>query len=98
MAEIIVYGTEFCSFCTAARMLLKKKGVNYADVLVSRDAEEREKMERLSGRRTVPQIFIGGHSIGGFEELYALEKSGELDGLLASPTEAGRTRIDINQT
>jgi len=98
MAEITIYGTEFCSFCTAARMLLKKKGVDYADVLVSRDDERREKMERLSGRRSVPQIFIDGHSIGGFEELYALEISGELDSLLSTPTETGRIKVDINQT
>ena len=77
-----MYATEFCSFCTAARMLLKKKGVDYDDVLISRDAGKREEMERLSGRRTVPQIFIDGRSIGGFEELYALERSGELDELL----------------
>jgi len=79
-------------------MLLKKKGVEYADMLVSRDDDLREKMERMSGRRTVPQIFIDGQSIGGFEELYALEQSGELDSLLAAPAEAGQIRIDNNQT
>ena len=98
MAEITIYGTEFCSFCTAARLLLKKKGVNYADVLVSRDDEQRKIMERLSGRRSVPQIFIDSRSVGGFEELYALEISGELDSLLSAPTETGQTKIDINQT
>ena len=82
MAEIKIYGSEHCSYCTAARMLLKRKGVNYADVLVGADAKSREEMERLSGRRTVPQIFIDGQSIGGFDELCALEQSGELDGLL----------------
>lgn len=85
MAEIKIYATEFCSFCTAARMLLKKKGVDYDDVLISRDADKREEMERLSGRRSVPQIFIHGRSIGGFDELYALERSGELDSLLDRP-------------
>ena len=79
---IRMYGTETCSFCTAARMLLKKKGVDYEEVLVSRDSDAREEMERLSGRRTVPQIFIDEQSIGGFDELYELEKSGKLDGLL----------------
>ncbi|MDH3581982.1 MAG: glutaredoxin 3 [Hyphomicrobiales bacterium] len=81
-ATIKIYGTESCSFCTAARMLLKKKGLDYDDVLVSKDADIREEMERLSGRRTVPQIFIDDISIGGFDELYSLEKSGELDSLL----------------
>lgn len=81
-SSIKVYGTEHCSFCTAARALLNKKGVNYDDILVSQDIEVRQEMERLSGRRTVPQIFIDDQSIGGFEELYALDKSGKLDGLL----------------
>jgi glutaredoxin 3 len=66
-------------------MLLKKKGVDYTDIVISRDDDARQEMERLSGRRTVPQIFIGGRSIGGFEELYTLERSGELDSLLAGP-------------
>ena len=84
MAAIKIYGSEHCSYCTAARMLLKKKGVNYDDILVSRDAGQRAEMERLSGRRTVPQIFIDDRSIGGFDELYALEQSGELDKRLNS--------------
>lgn len=90
---VTIYGTEFCSYCTAARMLLKKKGVDYTDIVISRDDDARQEMERLSGRRTVPQIFIGGRSIGGFEELYALERSGELDSLLAGPnlTETDQT-------
>ena len=82
MAEVKMYGSELCSYCTAARMLLKRKGVDYADILVSRDSESREEMERLSGKRTVPQIFIDGQSIGGFDELYELEQEGELDRLL----------------
>ena len=74
-------------------MLLKKQGVNYEDVLVSRDAGKREEMEKLSGRRSVPQIFIDGRSIGGFDELYLLERSGELDKLLGRPvnTETDQT-------
>jgi glutaredoxin 3 len=83
-----MYSTEFCGFCTAARMLLKKKGVEYDEVLVSRDAGKREEMERLSGRRTVPQIFIDGQPIGGFDELYALDSTGELDKLLAAQVSA----------
>jgi glutaredoxin 3 len=63
-------------------MLLKKKGLDYDEILVSRDGDIRAEMERLSGRRTVPQIFIDDKSIGGFDELYALDKSGELDSLL----------------
>ncbi len=81
--SIKVYGTESCSFCVAARRLLKKKGLDYDDVLVSRDTDIRKEMERLSGRRTVPQIFIDDQSIGGFDELYELDRSGKLDGLLS---------------
>lgn len=81
-AKVTLYSTETCGFCTAAKMLLKKKDVDYDEVLVSRDAEKREEMMRLSGRRTVPQIFIDGRPIGGFDELYALDRSGELDKLL----------------
>ena len=80
--NITIYGSETCSYCTAARMLLKKKGFDYDDILVSRDADRREEMIVRSGNRTVPQIFIGEQPIGGFDELYALEKNGELDRLL----------------
>jgi glutaredoxin 3 len=81
--QITMYGTETCPFCTAARMLLTKKGVSYEEFLVSRDPELRAKMEDLSGRRTVPQIFINDESIGGFDELYSLEQQGKLNDLLA---------------
>ncbi len=63
-------------------MLLKKKGLTYDDILVSRDAGKREEMIARSGNQSVPQIFIGDRSIGGFDELYALERNGELDRLL----------------
>lgn len=80
--RITIYGTEHCSFCTAARMLLKKRNLHYQDVVVSRDATLREEMERLSGRRSVPQILIGDVSVGGFDELYELDRSGGLDRVL----------------
>jgi glutaredoxin 3 len=79
---VVMYGTETCPYCTAARMLLKKKGVEYEEILVSRDAERRAEMERLSGRYTVPQIFIDDEPIGGFDDLYALDREGRLDELL----------------
>ena len=81
-AKIIIYGSEHCTYCTAARMLLKKKGLNYDDILVSRNPGQRAEMEERSGRQSVPQIFIGDIPIGGFDELYTLEQSGELDILL----------------
>jgi len=81
-AKIELYGTEYCGYCTAARLLLKKKGLSFADISVSADVELRNHMQRLSGRKSVPQILINDQPIGGFDELYALEQSGELDKLL----------------
>jgi glutaredoxin 3 len=63
-------------------MLLKKKGANYEDVLVTSNPALREEMQQRSGRRSVPQIIIDDRAIGGFEDLYALDKSGELDRIL----------------
>jgi len=63
-------------------MLLKKKGVEFEEILVSRDDARREEMQRLSGRRTVPQIFVDGQPIGGFDDLYSLDQDGRLDKLL----------------
>ena len=80
--KIELYGTEYCSFCAAARMLLKKKGLQWQEIPVSRDPDARREMEARGGSRTVPQIFIDGQPVGGFDELYELEKSGELDRLL----------------
>lgn len=81
--EVVVYATPTCSYCGAARMLLTQKGVRFTEHVVSRDAQRRAEMEARSGRRTVPQIFIGGTHVGGFDELYALDRSGQLDELLA---------------
>jgi glutaredoxin 3 len=82
MPRVVIYGSESCGYCGAVRMLLKKKGANYEDVLVTSNQALREEMQQRSGRRSVPQIFIDDRAIGGFEELYALDKSGELDRIL----------------
>jgi len=82
MAEVVVYTTVMCPFCVRAKRLLDHKGVPYEEVDVSADVELRDKMVADSGRRTVPQIFIDGKPIGGYQELHALENSGELDPLL----------------
>ena len=84
MARVKIYGNNACPYCGAARMLLTKKGIDFEDVLINVDADKREEMERLSGRRSVPQIFVGDRHVGGFDELYALDKSGDLDQLLAA--------------
>jgi glutaredoxin 3 len=83
MAEVILYGTQYCPYCTAARALLADKGVEFTDVDVTGKTEERRALVQLSGgRTTVPQIFIDGRPIGGYEELDALDRKGELDALL----------------
>jgi glutaredoxin 3 len=83
-ARVTVYGNDSCPYCGAARMLLTRKGIKYDDVLVSADRAKFDEMVARSGRRSVPQIFIGETPIGGFDELNALESSGELDKLLAA--------------
>lgn len=88
-ARIRIYGTAYCSYCMAARMLLKKKGLDFEEVFVDREASLRQEMESLSGKRSVPQIFVDGRPIGGFDELYALDRSGELDRMLGEA--AGQT-------
>ena len=82
-ARVVIYGNATCPFCGAARMLLKKKGVDYEDISVSADPSAMAEMQERSGRQTVPQVFIGETHVGGFDELYALDQSGELDKLLA---------------
>ncbi len=80
--EVVMYSTGLCGFCRAAKRLLDNKGVEYQSIAVDRDAEKRQEMMDRSGRRTVPQIFIGDHHVGGFDDLQALESAGELDALL----------------
>ena len=81
--KVIIYGNASCPYCGAARMLLKKRSVEFEDISVTGDASLLEEMQQKSGRRSVPQIFIGDHHVGGFDELDALNRSGELDKLLA---------------
>lgn len=77
-----MYSTGWCGFCARARALLERKGIAFRDIDVEGDPGLREEMVTRSGRRSVPQIFVGVRHVGGFEELYALERSGELDRLL----------------
>lgn len=83
MAEVLIYSSELCGYCHRAKDLLERKGVAYQDIPVDMDVKQRAEMERRSGRRTVPQIFIGGAHVGGYDDLSALERSGRLDALLA---------------
>ena len=81
--DIVMYSTGWCPYCDRARGLLQRKGATVREVKVDEDADERAAMlKRSGGRRTVPQIFIGDRHVGGYDELYALDKTGELDKLL----------------
>lgn len=82
MAEVVVYVTQSCPYCMMARRLFDSKGVNYQIVDVGRDAQMWADMEAKTGRNTVPQVFIGNHHIGGFDDLSAADKRGEIDPLL----------------
>ncbi len=83
MAEIEVYSTRVCPYCQRAKRLLQAKGAAYREILVDEEPELRDAMiERAGGRRTVPQIFIDGRHIGGFDDLNALDRAGGLDPLL----------------
>lgn len=84
MKPVTVYGNATCPYCGAARMLLTRKGVPFTDINVGGDPELLSEMRQRSGGTSVPQIFIGETPIGGFDELDALDKSGELDKILAA--------------
>jgi glutaredoxin 3 len=80
---VTMYSTGWCPYCDRARGLLQRKGVTFSEVKVDDDPAQRDAMlKRSGGRRTVPQIFIGDRHVGGFDDLYALDKAGELDTLL----------------
>lgn len=84
MPKITIYTTRMCSYCLAAKQLLKGKGVDYEEFDVSRDPQRRqEMMQKAMGRTSVPQIWIDDTHVGGFDELYDLERRAKLDGMLA---------------
>jgi glutaredoxin 3 len=81
-APVTMYTTSWCPYCSRARALLKRKGVSFEDIDVEQAPEKRTEMQNRSGRRSVPQIFIGDHHVGGCDDLHALEEAGKLDALL----------------
>jgi glutaredoxin 3 len=85
MAVVEVYTTAYCPYCVRAKRLLSERGIPYREVDVATDDVRREEMIRRSGRRSVPQIFIDGQAIGGFDELAAIDASGELRTLTGTP-------------
>ena len=87
MANVEIYTTMMCGFCARAKKLLNKKSITFDEVDVTfSDAKRQEMMARADGRYTVPQIFINGKGVGGCDELYALEREGRLDAMLADPS------------
>lgn len=84
MAKVVMYTTAVCPYCVRAEQLLVQKGVSEIEkVRVDLDPARREEMMTRTGRRTVPQIYIGDTHVGGCDDLYALEREGKLDPLLA---------------
>jgi len=84
LAEIEIYTSPLCGYCQAAKRLLAKKQLAFTEIDVASEPDRRREMvARADGRRTVPQIFIAGRGIGGCDELYGLDRTGELDRLLA---------------
>ena len=81
-AEVVMYRTRFCPYCMRAAALLERKGVAFREVDVSNDFETRERLEGETGSHTVPQIFINGVFVGGFDDISALDRRGALDALL----------------
>jgi glutaredoxin 3 len=81
-ARVLMYATAACPFCQSAERLLLAKGVQIDKVRVDLEPERRAEMQKKSGRRTVPQIWIGERHVGGCDDLYALEREGKLDPLL----------------
>ena len=83
MANITIYTKPACPYCAAAKALLKSKGQTFDEINVEADAQKKEEMiEKSGGRLTVPQVFINGQHIGGFDDLKALDQRGELASLL----------------
>lgn len=83
MAVVTLYATSWCPYCARAKQLLARKGATVEEIDIEARPEQRAVMMERSGRRTVPQIFIGDHHVGGCDDLHALDAAGGLDPLLA---------------
>lgn len=83
MAHVIIYSSDYCPYCIRAKGLLKAKGINdYEEIVVDGKPDLRARMTEITGRTSVPQIFIGERHVGGCDDLHALEARGDLDALL----------------
>jgi len=83
MAHVVMYATSWCPYCDRARALLNRKGAAFEEIDIDATPSRRDEMIARSGRRTVPQIFIGETHVGGCDDMYALDARGGLDPLLA---------------
>jgi glutaredoxin 3 len=83
-ADVLIYTTEYCPYCVRAKSLLRSKGVSFTEIDVSDRPDLREWLLSASKQRTVPQVFINGHSVGGFTDIAALDRKGALAPLLAA--------------
>ncbi|MDR3388391.1 MAG: glutaredoxin 3 [Rudaea sp.] len=84
MAKVEIYTSGICAYCVAAKNLLKQKGLDYAEIRIDTDPAKRDEMLMRTQRRTVPQIFIAGQYVGGYDDLVAADRSGKLSTILAS--------------
>lgn len=82
MAEVTIYTTKVCPYCIRAKQLLERKGIEYIEINAEDDAVRTAMITKAGGQRTVPQIFINNHHVGGCDDLYALDKAGKLDPML----------------
>ena len=83
MKKVVIYTGPMCNYCSAAKHLLNKKKINFEEIDIGYDDEKREEMlKKSNGAKTVPQIFIGDHHVGGNVELQTLEREGKLDSLV----------------
>lgn len=87
-AEVVIYRTPFCGYCVAAARFLERKGARVKEIDVSGNGECRRWLFETTGMRTVPQIFINGRSVRGYEDIVALDRRGGLDPLLREPPSA----------
>ena len=81
MPDIVIYTTNYCGYCMRAKSLLKARGLAFREIDVSRDYDKRQQLVAETGRRTVPQIFFDGRSIGGYDELALIDRRGGLKDL-----------------
>jgi glutaredoxin 3 len=90
-ADVVMYKTRFCPYCTRASALLKQKGAVVTEIDVSNDDAKRDWLIEATGRRTVPQIFINGVPVGGFDDIAALDRKAMLDPMLREEPPQKRT-------